>query len=157
MHLLPLETRDPFGRPILVLRAADVASAAQRESTVSLREVLPVVFERLRLLLTELNAKSQDEEPSPEPTLQYTILVDLKGISLQNLVGFYSKATYIILFSQFRFQNIEALTWVVKEIIPKFPGMLATVFMINYSWMHSGVWNVVKFVQPIIHLATGSN
>jgi retinaldehyde-binding protein 1 len=91
MHLLPLTTRDPFGRPILVLKASDLTALVQQERDYRLRDILPVVFERLRLLLTELNASVREEEgvsdgPLSSPILQYSILIDVKDISFQNLV-----------------------------------------------------------------------
>ncbi|GLB37805.1 putative CRAL/TRIO domain containing protein [Lyophyllum shimeji] len=63
------------------------------------------------------------------PVLQYTVLLDLQGFSVKNF-------------------DVELLTWLMREIIPRFPGMLAGVFMLNYSWVHSGMWSVAKRVLP---------
>lgn len=59
-------------------------------------------------------------------------------------------------------ENIDLFTWTLREVIPRFPGMLAAgsafpypcgysysfpvVFMINYSWAHSGLWSIAKSV-----------
>ncbi|KAJ7879614.1 hypothetical protein B0H14DRAFT_2709458 [Mycena olivaceomarginata] len=83
VHCLPPPARDPFGRPILVIRV------------------------------------------SGAPTLQYVILLDLKNLSTQSL-------------------NIDLVTWTLRDAIPKFPGLLAAAFMINYSWTHAGIWSLAK-------------
>jgi len=44
--------------------------------------------------------------------------------------------------------NIDMISWVLRDLIPRFPGMLAAVFMVNSAWTHSGMWNIVKRVLP---------
>ncbi|KAK7005963.1 hypothetical protein R3P38DRAFT_3326409 [Favolaschia claudopus] len=44
--------------------------------------------------------------------------------------------------------NIDLVTWTLRDAIPKFPGLLAAAFMINYSWTHAGIWSIAKRVLP---------
>ena len=55
------------------------------------------------------------------------------------------------------------MRWFMREVVPRFPGMLAAgkfttsvncnfrshrflteVLVLNYTWAHSGVWNIAK-------------
>ncbi|KAF8070799.1 CRAL-TRIO domain-containing protein [Lyophyllum atratum] len=120
LHCLPENAHDPFGRPILLLEVLplDVPYDA-------VRPIILQTFERLRRHLNDLRAS-----PTPRsPILQYIVLLDLQGFSMRSF-------------------DLDLLTWITREIIPQFPGMLAGVFMLNYSWVHSGMWNLVKRVLP---------
>ncbi|PPQ66319.1 hypothetical protein CVT26_011150 [Gymnopilus dilepis] len=122
LHCLPSDVRDPFGRPILVLEvnAVDVPQDSQKRFII-------LAFEQLRSHLRKLYDESEDN--NPRPPLQYIVLLDLKQLSIQSI-------------------NIDIFTWTVKEVIPRFPGMIAGVFILNYSWTHSGLWNVFKHLLP---------
>ncbi|KAF9462463.1 CRAL-TRIO domain-containing protein [Collybia nuda] len=122
MHCLPGWVRDPFGRPILVIKAV---STNGDSGTLKARVIQ--TFERLRILMKHFVA---EETSGPQlPTLQYIILVDLKEFSYKNF-------------------NIDLITWIIREVIPRFPGLLAGVFVLNYTWMHGGIWNIVKRILP---------
>lgn len=122
LHCLPDTVYDPFGRPILLIEVMAIKTASD---TFKLHIIQ--TFERLRCHLKRLN---DGENPGPRlPILQYVILLDLKSLS-------------------FRDFNIELLSWVLRDIVPRFPGMLAGVFMLNYSWAHAGLWNIIKRVLP---------
>lgn len=78
---LPNDMRDPFGRPILVVRAVDFECSSTSEADVLKSRVL-AQMEALRLHLADV-AKVQKERP---PTLQFVILLDLAGVSVQKAV-----------------------------------------------------------------------
>ncbi|KAF9452764.1 hypothetical protein P691DRAFT_696412 [Macrolepiota fuliginosa MF-IS2] len=126
VHCLPEHVRDPFGRPILIVEVVPV-----NESPEVVKPYIIQAFELLRLHLKSLSGAGAPEE---EPVLQYIILLDLAKLSIQSL-------------------NIDVMTWTIREVIPRFPGMLAGVFMTNYSWAHSGAWSVVKRILPKTALA----
>ncbi|KAJ6629488.1 CRAL-TRIO domain-containing protein [Mycena sp. CBHHK59/15] len=121
VRCLPPPARDPFGRPILVIKVVSFNDSSDAYKPLIIRGL-----ESLRLHLKHLNGVSHQ---SPVPTLQYAILLDLKNLSTQSL-------------------NIDLVTWTLREVIPQFPGLLAAAFMINYSWAHAGIWNIAKRVLP---------
>ncbi|TFL03016.1 CRAL-TRIO domain-containing protein [Pterulicium gracile] len=121
---LPNDMRDPFGRPILVVRAVDFECSSTSEADVLKSRVL-AQMEALRLHLADV-AKVQKERP---PTLQFVILLDLAGVSVQKA-------------------NLELLSWVMRDVIPRYPGQLAAVFMLHYTWTLSGIWSLIKRLLP---------
>ncbi|KAJ7020002.1 CRAL-TRIO domain-containing protein [Mycena alexandri] len=120
VHCLPSPARDPFGRPILVVKVVSF-----NDSSDAYKPLIIQGLESLRLHLKRLN----DDTQQSLPTLQYVILLDLKNLSTQSL-------------------NIDLVTWTLREAIPRFPGLLAAAFMINYSWAHAGIWSIAKRVLP---------
>ncbi|KAJ8461843.1 hypothetical protein ONZ51_g11278 [Trametes cubensis] len=123
IQCLPLEHRDPCGRPVIVVRLAQLFQFSG-----DVREALVHYMERLRLNLQSMNCIDAREDGSRTPILQYVALLDIGGISVQNA-------------------NMDLMTWYIFELVPRFPGMLAAVFILNYSWAHSGLWNIVKYGQ----------
>ncbi|KAJ6508081.1 CRAL-TRIO domain-containing protein [Mycena vulgaris] len=121
VHCLPPPARDPFGRPILVVKVVSFNDSSDAYKPLVLRGL-----ERLRLHLKHLN---NDAPRQSAPILQYVILLDLANLSTQSL-------------------NIDLVTWTLREAIPQFPGLLAAAFMINYSWAHAGLWSIAKRVLP---------
>ncbi|KAF8198055.1 CRAL-TRIO domain-containing protein [Pholiota molesta] len=121
LRCLPTDIRDRFGRAILVIETSPVD-----ESIDSQKRSIIMVLEQLRIHLRKLYDSSEDHR---NPPLQYVVLLDLRQLSLQSM-------------------NIELVSWTVREIIPRFPGMLAGVFMLNYSWAHSGLWTIFKRLLP---------
>ncbi|KAG9220449.1 hypothetical protein CCMSSC00406_0003905 [Pleurotus cornucopiae] len=113
----PNHIRDPFGRPILLIKSSSLSMLSD-SSKAPITQGLELLRQHLRLL----NISQTQDDP---PILQYVVLLDLAGLSLQGI-------------------NIDLITWTLRETIPQFPGMLAAVFMVNYSWAHSGIWTVVK-------------
>ncbi|OSD07045.1 CRAL/TRIO domain-containing protein [Trametes coccinea BRFM310] len=126
IRCLPLTCRDPFERPILIIRVAEILRAPG-----DVREVLVHHMEQLRLNLKALNEGTNPGDTDGEfvPILQYVALFDIANISVQDT-------------------NMDLITWFIFELIPRFPGMLAAVCVLNYSWAHSGVWGLVKRVLP---------
>ncbi|KAF8971084.1 CRAL-TRIO domain-containing protein [Flammula alnicola] len=121
LRCLPTDIRDRFGRPIVVVEASPVNETVEAQKRSVIR-----AFEQLRIHLKRLYDSSQDHR---RPPLQYVLLLDLGQLSLQSI-------------------NIDLFTWTVREIVPRFPGMLAGVFMLNYSWAHSGLWTIFKRLLP---------
>ncbi|TFK44283.1 CRAL-TRIO domain-containing protein [Crucibulum laeve] len=121
VHCLPNDVRDPFGRPILVIGTTPMVQSPEES-----RRLIIALFEQLRIHLTCLHERSTNGDDLP---LQYVVLVDLKGLSMQSI-------------------DIDLMSWMLREVVPRFPGMLAGVFMLNYSWIHSGMWAIVKRLLP---------
>ncbi|CDO69175.1 hypothetical protein BN946_scf185042.g77 [Trametes cinnabarina] len=126
LRCLPVACRDPFGRPIIVVKLSQLFNASG-----DVREALVYHLEQLRINLRTLNERSNPGPSDGErvPILQYVALFDIGDVSVQNI-------------------DMDLITWFIFELIPRFPGMLAAVFVLNYSWAHSGVWSIVKRVLP---------
>ncbi|KAH6914400.1 CRAL-TRIO domain-containing protein [Coprinopsis sp. MPI-PUGE-AT-0042] len=127
VHCLPSEVVDPFGRPIVVIETIPVTFDAGLVK----RGILQF-FESLRSYLAE---RFRNPLPSIDssPPLQCIVLVDLRALTYQRAI--HPKA-------------LDVVSWAMRELIPRYPGMLAGVFMLNYSWAHSSVWAIVKRVLP---------
>ncbi|KAI0633538.1 CRAL-TRIO domain-containing protein [Trametes polyzona] len=123
LRCLPLDARDPFGRPVVVVKLAELLDFSG-----DVRKALIHYMELLRLNLKALNATACDDDSLP--VLQYVVLVDLSDVSVKNP------------------QSTDLISWHVLELVPRFPGMLGAMFVLNYSWAHAGVWSIVKRVLP---------
>ena len=131
VHVLPDPARDPFGRPILCVDASILNELAN----VSLPSLIRTI-EALRLHLQSLPL--DDLRP-----LQYTVLLDLKDLSMQSIVRSLSAHHYARYLS-ISWQSVDMIYTFIGEVIPRFPGMIAAVFMLNYSWTQSGLWGIAK-------------
>ncbi|KAL7281492.1 hypothetical protein ACG7TL_004807 [Trametes sanguinea] len=116
---------------IQAFRVSDQIVAEILRAPGDVREVLVHHMEQLRLNLKALNEGTNPGDTDGEfvPILQYVALFDIANISVQDT-------------------NMDLITWFIFELIPRFPGMLAAVCVLNYSWAHSGVWGLVKRVLP---------
>ncbi|KAI0305378.1 CRAL-TRIO domain-containing protein [Multifurca ochricompacta] len=124
LHVLPRQASDILGRPVLILRLANLA-ALQRDP----REHVLHSVEGLRLNLHHINSPSPSSARQDKPVLQYVLLVDMENASLSNF-------------------NLDLLTWYTHEVAPRYPGLFGTVFIINFSWTQSGIWSVIKLALP---------
>ncbi|KAF9236354.1 CRAL-TRIO domain-containing protein [Melanogaster broomeanus] len=122
LHCLPPPIADPLGRPMVFVKISSLQGLEMSVRVALLQEV-----ERLRVHLEYIKGPHDNNERFP---LQYVVLVDLEGVSIPN------------------FKNLELFSWLLTDVIPRYPGMLAAVFLLNYSWMHSGVWSIAKRVLP---------
>ncbi|KAJ4483946.1 CRAL-TRIO domain-containing protein [Lentinula aciculospora] len=120
VHFLPSDVRDPFRRPIIVIRAVGFKVSSGTYIPLLIR-----AMEEFRLRLKALN----DPADQRSPALQYIVVFDVKDLSVQNL-------------------SVDLISWILRDLVPRFPGMLAAVFIVNSSWAHSGMWNIAKRVLP---------
>ncbi|KAI1795508.1 CRAL/TRIO domain-containing protein [Ganoderma leucocontextum] len=125
LQCLPRNAQDPFGRPIVVVKLSQLLGSPQ-----DVRPALVQYMELLRLNLEAVNGKREAVDDHERPILQYIALIDIDGFSMQSV------------------QSVDLITWFLYELVPRFPGMLAAVCILNYSWAHSGVWNIIKRVLP---------
>ena len=80
LHCLPSSVSDPFGRPIIVLK---VSALAAEHSTDTFKHLLMPTIDHLQVNLKKLNASQKRTE---RPILQYIVLLDLAGGSIQHVV-----------------------------------------------------------------------
>ncbi|KAH8806903.1 CRAL-TRIO domain-containing protein [Flagelloscypha sp. PMI_526] len=125
-YLFPSTSRDPFNRPILVLNLHKLTVESLKDGFDKSRDWVILAFERFRMQLQRLN---EEEGREKGQVFQCVVLLDLSEFTI-------------------RVMNPDFATYVVRELIPHFPGMLATVFMLNYSWAHSSMWQLTKRLLP---------
>ncbi|TCD67867.1 hypothetical protein EIP91_011864 [Steccherinum ochraceum] len=124
LRCLPPTAHDPFGRPIVLMRLAELTGTSE-----ALRPIIIRNMELFRLHLESMNAH-RGADIGHRPILQYVALLDIKSVSFNNM------------------HNVDLLSWYINELVPRFPGMLAAVFVLNYSWAHSGLWSIAKRTLP---------
>lgn len=76
VYFLPLDVRDPLGRPIIVIRALNLKDSSETYNH------LIRTMEQFRLRLKTLN----DASDQTLVVLQYIVLLDVKELSMQTLV-----------------------------------------------------------------------
>lgn len=125
LQCLPTEACDPFGRPVIIIKLSAFPKTRDH-----VRPTLVAWTELLRLHIQFLNTRHESDGTPARPVLQYVVLLDLLGVSLNTL------------------PELDLISWYVREVVPQFPGMLSAVLVLNYSWAHYGIWNLVKRVLP---------
>ena len=155
-----LANPDPFGRPIILLKVADLLELPEIG-----KDLFVPTMEILRGHLQQLN----DDRlffGETQPILQYVVILDVAGLSIRSIVSFLDSFPESL--RTMCIQSVDLINWTLREIIPRFPGMLAAgtlstphsvtcsehlraVFIVNYAWTHSGIWNVVKYDQHALY------
>ncbi|OAX37923.1 CRAL/TRIO domain-containing protein [Rhizopogon vinicolor AM-OR11-026] len=122
-HCLPPPICAPFGHPIVFLRLSEFPTSEQ-----AMMDGFLISLERLRIHLLSLNARNV-EHIDDEIILQCIFIVDLEGPSIHSF-------------------NLKTFTWLTKEIVSRYPGILAAVFFLNCSWTYARAWSVAKCLLP---------
>ena len=78
---LPPHCRDPFGRPIIVVRLGKLLDGVE-----DIKSILVYTVELLRLHLARLNDAVLKEEHGARPILQYVALFDIEGTTINSMV-----------------------------------------------------------------------
>ncbi|TDL21707.1 hypothetical protein BD410DRAFT_789451 [Rickenella mellea] len=125
LQCMPSHIRDSLGHPIAVLRLDE----ANFEADVIKADIISFL-ERMRALLRDAStgASSQEVE-NQNVVLQFVLLVDVDNIPVKVL-------------------PIDLISWYIREVQPRFHGMIAAAFVVNHSWTHSGFWSVIKHLLP---------
>ncbi|KAG2031447.1 CRAL-TRIO domain-containing protein [Suillus americanus] len=123
LHCLPPPICDPLGRPLVFLQLSELLTCEQ-----TMMDGLLISLDRLRIHLRSLNTLN-NEFSNREITLQCVFVIDLEGLSIQSV-------------------NLKILTWFMKEVVPRYPGMLGAVFFLNYSWTYAMTWSIAKSLLP---------
>ncbi|KAG1736033.1 CRAL-TRIO domain-containing protein [Suillus lakei] len=123
LHCLPPPICDPLGRPLVFLQLSELLTCGQ-----TMMDKLLISLDRLRIHLRSLNTLN-NEYANREIILQCVFVIDLEGLSIQSV-------------------NLKMLTWFMKEVVPRYPGMLGAVFFLNYSWTYAMTWSIAKCLLP---------
>ena len=86
LRCLPIDVRDPLGRPIIVIQLSGLWNTNE-----DLKASLYHNIELMRLHLVRLN----EREPSACPVLQYVALLDIRGLAFNGVVSTSSNTSRI--------------------------------------------------------------
>jgi len=117
--------RDRLGRPCLYMCLRHVERTPDG-SLEELKECVLAVLEVVRRYLRHVNRRRR---PSAPPVIQFTVAVDMSGAGMSNF-------------------ELELLPFALDLLKHHFPGHFDTVYLINYSWLHAGMWGMTKPLLP---------
>ncbi|CBQ68291.1 conserved hypothetical protein [Sporisorium reilianum SRZ2] len=123
---------DLYGRPCGIINLRSVERTA--ENTLDqLKEYIVACMEIMRRYVADLYRTSIDSsthpDTQPETVLQASIAVDLASSGMANL-------------------ELELLPFLLDLLKNHVPGMVGAVYILNYGWIHAGMWAVIKRVLP---------
>ena len=119
--------KDFYGRPCGVINLRSVERTA--ENTLDqLKEYIVACMEIMRRYVADLYRTSPPNNDE-ETVLQASIAVDLASSGMANL-------------------ELELLPFLLDLLKNHVPGMVGAVYVLNYGWVHAGMWAVIKRVLP---------
>ncbi|KAF9520309.1 hypothetical protein BS47DRAFT_1335914 [Hydnum rufescens UP504] len=122
LRFLPPEVTDPFGRPILVVRARYLPGV----SIIDLKNQILTGYELARLHIAHL---FRNDGGRGHRVLQFVVILDLQDLPIHVM-------------------PMELVPWFGQLLIPQYPGMCGTCYVVNYSWTYAGLWSVFKRLLP---------
>ncbi|KAJ3175169.1 hypothetical protein HDU87_006404 [Geranomyces variabilis] len=128
---------DLEGRPFAVVNLKHLAKGTDLED---LRMLFVVQMEVARRLVQEMNEESAaaaarcanasaNANANANLIVQISVICDLGGVGLGNV-------------------NYEMIPLFLDLFNKHFPQTLGTVYVLNYGWLHSGIWSIVKAALP---------
>ncbi|KAJ3168027.1 hypothetical protein HDU88_001975 [Geranomyces variabilis] len=121
---------DLDGRPFAVVNLKHLVKGTDLED---LRMLFVVQMEVARRLVQEMNeesaARCSNANANANLIVQISVICDLGGVGLGNV-------------------NYEMIPLFLDLFNKHFPQTLGTVYVLNYGWLHSGIWSIVKAALP---------
>ncbi|KAG0056465.1 hypothetical protein BGZ90_005536 [Linnemannia elongata] len=135
-NLVHLRGQDRYGHPLIVIRLGQYISAPQQSQQeedgeeeedrfLDYKRYIIFVLECTRKLLWE----SSRRQPPEEHSLQATLILDLQGASVSDL-------------------DHQLITYTIDLLKHRYPSCLAQVYVLNYSWVFGGIWQMLKRALP---------
>ncbi|CAG8503755.1 7443_t:CDS:2 [Funneliformis mosseae] len=115
---------DKFGRPCAVFNLREYKRDDGSPTIEEVKKFIIYNAEVARRMLLDRTRESRDG-----PVLQYVILLDLKGAGVSTL-------------------DLELVPFTIDIMRHHFPGSAGSIFILNYGWMYSGIWQIVKRILP---------
>jgi len=115
---------DKFGRPCAVVNLREYKREDGSPTIEEVKKFIIYNAEVARRLLLDKTMNSRDG-----PVLQYVILLDLKGAGVSTL-------------------DLELVPFTIDIMRHHFPGSAGAIFVLNYGWMYSGIWQILKRILP---------
>ncbi|KAF9434519.1 hypothetical protein BGZ76_007877 [Entomortierella beljakovae] len=131
--LFELRGQDRYGHPIITVRLGRYVPAPQqdyeaeevKDRFLDYKRYITFVLECVRKLLWESSRRLAIDEHS----LQATLILDLKNSSVSDL-------------------DHQLLSYVVELLKHRYPSCIAQVYVLNYSWIFGGIWQMLKVALP---------
>ncbi|KAF9983392.1 hypothetical protein BGZ65_001859 [Modicella reniformis] len=133
--LVQLRGQDRYGHPLITIRLGKYVPAPQQEYSVDTdgemdrfleyKQYIIFVLECTRKLLWE----SSRRQPPEEHALQATLILDLQGTSVSDL-------------------DHQLITYTMDLLKHRYPSCIAQVYVLNYSWVFGGIWQMLKRALP---------
>lgn len=115
--------RDWLGRPCLYFRLQQVERAP--DGLRDVKTTIIAMMDVVRQYLHHVNRRS----PRADPVLQACIAVDVKESGISNF-------------------ELELFPFLVDLLKHHYPGLFGSVYVLNYGWLQSGMWRMLKPVLP---------
>lgn len=115
---------DHYGRPCGVINLRSV-ERPEEGNLDGLKEYICACMEIVRRHLSHLYSSGE----GGDPVLQMCIAIDLAGSGMANL-------------------ELELLPFLLDLLKNHTPGIVGAVYVLNYGWVHAGMWAVIKRVLP---------
>ncbi|KAF9573095.1 hypothetical protein EC968_009055 [Mortierella alpina] len=136
--LVQLRGQDRYGHPLITIRLGKYVPAPQQEYSdedegegeekdrfLEYKQYIIFVLECTRKLLWE----SSRRQPPEEHALQATLILDLQGASVSDL-------------------DHQLITYTIELLKHRYPSCIAQVYVLNYSWVFGGIWQMLKRALP---------
>ncbi|KAG0326464.1 hypothetical protein BGZ99_009496 [Dissophora globulifera] len=137
--LVQLKGQDRYGHPLLTIRLGKYIPAPQPEYSEDIvldddeekdrfldyKRYIIFVLECARKLLWE----SSRRQPLEEHSLQTSLILDLQGASVSDL-------------------DHQLITYTIELLKHRYPSCIAQVYVLNYSWVFGGIWQMLKRALP---------
>ncbi|KAG0003564.1 hypothetical protein BGZ80_003966 [Entomortierella chlamydospora] len=136
--LVELRGQDRYGHPLITIRLGRYIPAPQqdysdltdengeeRDRFLDYKRYIIFVLECTRKLLWE----SSRRQPPEEHALQATLILDLQGTSVSDL-------------------DHQLISYTIELLKHRYPSCIAQVYVLNYSWVFGGIWQMLKRALP---------
>ncbi|KAF9422509.1 hypothetical protein BGZ94_008575 [Podila epigama] len=140
--LVQLRGQDRYGHPLITIRLGKYVPAPQlpqpeyspndsdtdeadTDRFLEYKKYIIFVLECTRKMLWE----SSRRQPPEDHALQATLILDLQGASVSDL-------------------DHQLITYTIDLLKHRFPSCIAQVYVLNYSWVFGGIWQMLKRALP---------
>ncbi|KAG0348253.1 hypothetical protein BG004_005572 [Podila humilis] len=145
--LVQLRGQDRYGHPLITIRLgkyipapqqppqAEYADQGDTDTENDQKEPLDRFLEYKRYIIFVLECtrkmlwESSRRQPPEEHALQATLILDLQGASVSDL-------------------DHQLITYTIELLKHRFPSCIAQVYVLNYSWVFGGIWQMLKRALP---------
>ncbi|KAF9369754.1 hypothetical protein CPB97_003321 [Podila verticillata] len=137
--LVQLRGQDRYGHPLITIRLGKYVPAPQPSPNYSEEDVATdevdrfLEYRRYIIFVLECTRKmlweSSRRQPPEEHALQATLILDLQGASVSDL-------------------DHQLITYTIELLKHRYPSCIAQVYVLNYSWVFGGIWQMLKRALP---------